>query len=125
MISRIRACALAAVLLLAGCIDFVDPWPDDRRHPGFTNRVWSVSRSTSVEPGTLYVFLEEGTLIVASPHGKPSLGTWKKEKKGELTMVEEGIPYRTEILALTPEEMTLRSHNPGEPVDITLVPADR
>jgi hypothetical protein len=38
-------------------------------------------------------------------------------------MVEESISYRTEILALDEGTFKIRSHNPGTPVDITLVPA--
>lgn len=34
-------------------------------------------------------------------------------------MVEESIRYRVEILGLTADAFTIRSHNPGEPVDIT------
>lgn len=130
IIPRIPLCALAGLLLLSGCGDRTAPVatpapvPKETRPAGFVNRVWSVSRSSSVEPGTLYVFLSEGTLVIASAHGKPALGSWKRAANGELTMVEEGIPYRTEILKLTPDELALRSHNPGEPVDITLVPAE-
>jgi hypothetical protein len=89
---------------------------------GFVNKVWRVSQSSAVAPGTLYVFLEEGTLVVASRNGKPALGTWKMEKGG-LVMVEESIPYQTEILSLTAEAFRIRSRNPGQPVEITLVPA--
>lgn len=89
----------------------------------FVNRVWQVAESTAVARGQLYVFLSEGTLVVASTTGTPALGTWKREGDG-LTMVEEGRPYRVDILALTDTEFRIRSHNPGEPVDIRLVPAD-
>ncbi len=90
---------------------------------GFANRVWRVRGSSGVAPGTLYVFLSEGTLVVTSPNDKPMLGTWKYENEA-LTMVEEGIPYRVDILDLRGDEFRIRSYNPGEPVDITLVPAE-
>lgn len=70
----------------------------------------------------LYVFLSEGTLVMASPHGKPAFGTWKSEG-GKLTMVEEGLPYEVDILKLDAEGFTIRSHNPGEAVTIEMVPA--
>src|SRR5262245_17656419 len=60
--------------------------------PSFVNRVWKVSQSTSVAPGQLYVILSEGTLVVASPSGTPSLGKWTDEG-GVLTIVEESLPY--------------------------------
>lgn len=88
----------------------------------FVNRVWQVSESSAVDPGQLYVFLSEGTLVVASPTGTPSLGRWSRAGDG-LTMIEEGISHPTDIVALTATEFHLRSHNPGQPVDIRLVPA--
>ena len=80
--------------------------------PGFINTVWKVSESSSVALGTLYVFLSDGTLVVASPHGKPTLGKWKDEG-GILTMVEEGIPYQVDVLNLERDQFKIRSHNPG------------
>ena len=41
---------------------------------GFVNRVWKVSESSAVAPGTLYAFLSEGTIVIASEHGTPSFG---------------------------------------------------
>jgi hypothetical protein len=89
---------------------------------GFVNKVWQVSGSTGVAPGTLYMFLSEGTLLIASPNGKPALGTWK-HYGGTLTLVEEGIPYKTDILHLSATEFRIKSNNPGQPVETTLVPA--
>ena len=45
-------------------------------------------------------------------------------ENGAMTMVEEGLSYPTEILESGPNILRLRSHNPGEPVEMTLVPAD-
>lgn len=93
-----------------------------RAAASFIDKVWKVSESSTVSAGTLYVFLSEGTLVVASSSGTPSLGKWKREN-GQLTMIEEGIAYPTDILELTAGRFRIRSHNPGEPVEITLVPA--
>ena len=91
--------------------------------PRFVNRVWTVESSTAVAPGTLYVFLSEGTLVIASPNAKPMLGS--RETSGDgLIMVEESISYPTDILKLDGSSFVIRSHNPGTPVDISLVPAD-
>ena len=88
----------------------------------FVNRVWRVADATAVAPGQLYVFLSEGTLVMTSPSSTPSLGTWRRDGDG-FTMVEEGRPYRVDILALSADEFRIRSHNPGQPVDIRLIPA--
>jgi hypothetical protein len=72
--------------------------------------------------GLALFFLSEGTLVITSPNSKPVLGRWKYEG-GALTMVKEGVPYKVDVLKLSKEEFRIRSNNPGEPVEITLVPA--
>jgi hypothetical protein len=89
----------------------------------FVNRVWQVRTSSGVEPGTLYAFLSEGTLVIASPHGTPSLGSWKYAGD-TLTLVEEGLSHPADVLALTRDELRIRVHSPGPPLEITMTPAD-
>jgi hypothetical protein len=89
----------------------------------FVDRVWKVADSTGMTPGQLVVFLSDSTLVFASPHDEPALGTWGYVA-GSLTMVEQGIPYTVEILELTANELRLRSHNPGAPVETRFVRAD-
>lgn len=89
----------------------------------FVNKVWRVTEPSDIAPGALYVFLSDGTLVMSSPNGKPAFGTWKDEG-GALTMIEEGLPYKTDILKLSKDEFRIRSHNPGKPVEITLVAAE-
>jgi hypothetical protein len=127
---HILAPAVTALLLLSGCSNPPAPAASTREPQqqeaaaSFVNQVWEVSRSSGVEPGMMYVFLSDGTLVITSPHGKPAFGTWKSEAGG-LTMVEESIPYKVEILKLGPDEFTIRMHSPGEPLEITFVPAER
>lgn len=116
-------------LIFSGCSERSAPTESSSQvlvtsSPGFINTVWKVSESSSVALGTLFVFLSDGTLVVASPHGKPTLGRWKDEG-GILTMVEEGIPYQVDVLSLERDQFKIRSHNPGKPAEITFVPAER
>src|SRR6185503_3133658 len=67
---------------------------------GFVNKVWKVKSSNAVTVGQLYVFLSEGTLVLASEHGTPSLGSWRSDPGG-FTMIEDGISYPTDIVRLT------------------------
>lgn len=121
--------ALTIAVILSGCSERSAP-PEKRPQvtaegaAGFINIVWKVSESPSVAPGMLYVFLSDGTLVVASPHGKPALGTWRNVG-GILTMVEEGIPYQVDVLNVSHDQFRIRSHNPGKPADITFVPAEK
>jgi hypothetical protein len=98
------------------------PAPISTARPTFVNRVWSVSESSAVARGTLYVFLSDGTLVITSRQTKPLVGEWKKTDHG-LVMIEESLSYPTEILELTADSFVIRSHNPGQPVDISFVPA--
>lgn len=125
-----RACSLAVFLLVMGCskepdpVDLANtptPYPANVK-PGFINKVWEVSLSTGVAPGTLYAFLSDGTLAITSPSSKATFGAWTY-KKGKLTMIEQSQEYKTDILSLSHDELRLKSHNPGGSIEIVLVPA--
>jgi hypothetical protein len=89
------------------------------------NKVWRVASSSSGgETGVLYVFLSDGTLVVSSPHGTPALGKWKQDADG-LTMIEEGLSYKVNVLRLSPDEFRIMINNPGSAVEIAFAPADQ
>jgi hypothetical protein len=94
----------------------------DAQKPSYIDRVWRVTESESVQPGTLYVLLSEGTLVVASEGNRPAFGRWQRQGD-ELAMIEDGQSYPIETLELTEDRWRIRSHNPGQPVEITLVSA--
>lgn len=126
---RTATCIVMMLITLLGC-SRTAPAPEQgstastKEQATFANRVWRVAESSGMTPGQLVVFLSEGTLVFASPHGKPALGTWNKDGAA-LTMVEEGIPYKVDILGLGNTEFRIRSHNPGGVVETRLVPAER
>ena len=116
-----RGIFVALSLLLLGACSPADP--TTAKAPAFVNIVWRTDGSSSVPPGMLYVFLSEGTLLITRAGDKPMTGTWKRNGS-ELIMVEQDLSYRVEILKLTADAFRIRSHNPGEPVDIALVRAE-
>ena len=107
---------LSAALLLGAC-------SEPPASASFVNRVWSVSESPTISKGQLYVFLSDGTLVLASNGNKPAFGQWQQDG-ADLVMIEEGQRYKTEVLMATENILQLRLHNPGEPVEMTLVPAN-
>ncbi len=125
---RGAACILTMLFPVLGCSQ-----PDTNRGQGstlptegqatFVNRVWIVAESSGMAPGHLVVFLSEGTLVFASVYGRPALGTWSHDG-GTLTMVEEGLPYKVDVLGLSRTEFRIRSHNPGGFVETRFVPAE-
>lgn len=125
----------AALLLLAGCAreeKSAAPAPPPAETAAvpaepagpakLTNRVWRVVASNVVEPGSLRAFLAESTLVMSDPHATPALGAWHEEP-GVLVLVEEGRPYTYDVLASSPETLRVKGRGPGEPVEMTLVPA--
>lgn len=125
-----RAGSIAVLLLAAACsgepetaaVANAPAPPPSSVKPGFVNKVWEVSLSTGVAPGTLYAFLSDGTLVITSPNSKAAFGAWTYTN-GALTMTEESQEYKVDILKLSHEELRLKSNNPGGSIEILLVPA--
>jgi hypothetical protein len=90
--------------------------------PDFANRIWKVAKGSAGDPGTFYVFLSDGSMLITSPHGTPALGSW--HYSGEvLTLVEEGLPHQATVLQATLDTLAIRIAGSGQPVAMTFVPA--
>ncbi len=119
---RIAIFSLGILGLLGACSNR-NSGPTARESDTFVNKVWSVADSTAGPSGDLYVFLADGTLVIASMQGGvPTLGKWSWDGTA-LTLVDTGLPYVAEIVSLSNDEFRIRSHHPGGVVDIRLVPA--
>jgi hypothetical protein len=136
VIARPTFALFCALLLCAGCsgesaptapVESVTAPPSPPAPPAppasFINKVWQVRDSSGVVPGTLYAYFSDGTLLITSANSRPALGSWKYEG-GRLTMIEEGIAYPVDVLELSAALFRVRVHNPGDPLEITFVPAD-
>jgi hypothetical protein len=73
--------------------------------------------------GTRYRFGSDGSLRIDAAGSTPGVGRWSMDGD-KLVMVEEGIAYPTDIVRLDPGHFTIRSHNPGTPVEIAMVRDD-
>jgi hypothetical protein len=93
--------------------------PTNSNAPAFVDRVWRVTEGGAVEAGSTYAFLGDGTLLLDSPHGTPSTGSWSYADD-RLTMTEEGITYPVDIVLLEDNRFTIRSNNPGGAVVIAM-----
>jgi hypothetical protein len=133
--ARIAACLLfGASLALAACGRSSPPDRGDARSASpsqqpassadprarFVDMSWRVESSNAVAPGTRYRFGSDGTLRIDAPGSTPALGRWTWAH-GALVMIEDGIAYPTDILHLDARRFSIRSHNPGTPVDIAMV----
>jgi len=114
----VAASAALVVVALAACAHSDPPRPP----PTFADHIWRVAHSTAGNTGDYYVFLSDGSLLIASGHGTPSLGAWRGTGDS-LTVVEEGRPYPATVRALTPDTFAIRLTSPGAPVDLTFTRA--
>src|SRR3546814_9949974 len=118
------AAGIAGALMLNACSRSTPP-PATAAMPAsainapadFVDRVWRVQASSAVEPGMLYAFLSDGTLVITAHGSTPTVGKWKYEN-GALTMIEQGQSYPTDIVVLSADQFTIRSHNPGPPAEL-------
>lgn len=116
MTSRAALFALLAVwgvgltpALPAAAEDSVtDSSPDTpgEARPGFTDRVWSRS-GESVLPGTMKIFLSDGTLVQDSCWETHRLSPWKFTAAEALSWDEDGRPIEAKIVALKDTELVL------------------
>jgi hypothetical protein len=113
-ILRTTLALTVAAALLAPAAQAADP------RARFVDIDWRVVSSSAVAPGTRYRFGSDGSLRIEAEGSTPGLGRWTFEG-GKLVMIEEGIAYPTDILRLDDGHFTIRSHNPGTPVDIAMV----
>ena len=84
------------------------------------NTVWRVT-SGNRAPGTLFVFLSNGTLVMTSCVEVYRLATWRAETTDRLTIVEDtAVQYTADIQALSQDSLSLRLNLRSEQVDLTM-----
>lgn len=84
------------------------------------NTAWRVT-SANRAPGTLFVFLSNGTLVMTSCVEVYRLATWRAETADRLTIVEDTtVQYTADIQALSQDSVSLRLNLRSEQVDLTL-----
>jgi hypothetical protein len=84
------------------------------------NTVWRVT-SGNRAPGTLFIFLSNGTLMITSCVEVYRLARWRAETMDRLTIVEDvTVQYTADIQALSEDRLSLRLNLRSEQVDLTL-----
>jgi hypothetical protein len=105
---RMRAYVAALALALAACQHEppLDTAPPEEKSP-LVDRAWTRSDSTEL-PGTLLIFLSDGTLVMDSCWETHRLERWQMESDSTLVWQEDVSEIRAEIVALSDEELVLR-----------------
>lgn len=111
------AVILLGILLSACATTPVASTSEDSRSPEFVNKLWQVTESSDIPSGSLYIFLSDGALIIASDTGTPLVGRWSATGTA-ITMIEESLPYQGKIVASTENGLELRMKNPGGEISL-------
>ena len=73
---------------------------------GLVGKVW-VATDPSAAPGTLRIFLANGTLVMDSCGETYRLSEWKRIDDRHVEWTEDGVPIRAKITALTSDRVRL------------------
>ncbi len=87
------------------------------------NRVWVRSDDTSGMPGSMQIFLADGTLVSDSCWETYRLSNWQQVSPTEISWDEDGMTINAEIFSLTPDELVLNLKLIGGDVEQHFTPA--
>jgi hypothetical protein len=110
MITRaMKRTVLLSVLLAFACTS--DPGsslpPGEPRAPEFVGKVW-VSTDASAAPGTLRIFLADGTLVMDSCFETYRLARWRSIDDRRIAWTEDTASIEAEITQLTRDDLRIR-----------------
>jgi hypothetical protein len=95
--------------------------PDPAAPSRLMNRVWLVARPAGRAPGSFYVFLADGTLLMSSCVETYRLATWRAAGGDRLVVTEEpAVSYGVRVLAVGERDARLRLELVSETVDLEL-----
>jgi len=95
---------------------------EEAAEDGLENRVW-VRSDTPDLPGSLKIFLSDGTLVSDSCWETHRFSEWTKTSDTGLSWDEDGMPISAQIVSLTGEELVLALQLGSDTVEERYVPA--
>jgi len=88
------------------------------------NRVWVKQGDDGAVPGTMHIFLADGTMVSDSCWETYRLSKWQQLSETEISWDEDGTVISAAIASLTPEELVLNLHLAGGDEEQRFAPAD-
>lgn len=89
---------------------------------GLENRVWV--RTGSDLPGSMVIFLSDGTLVQDSCWETHRLSAWKRDGDASLSWDEDGMEIRADVVSLSADELVLSLKLSGGDVEERFTPAE-
>jgi hypothetical protein len=89
------------------------------------NKAWRITSPSDRAPGSFYIFLANGTLVMASCVETYRLAAWRADGPSRLMITEDpGVQYPAEMSEVGERQASLRLILKSEQVDLTLAQAD-
>ncbi len=92
------------------------PSREAQRQPEFVGKAW-IAMDPSAAPGTLRIFLPDGTLVMDSCWEVYRLARWRASDDRRIEWTEDTAPIEAQITRLTGEEFHLRLQLVGDVKD--------
>jgi hypothetical protein len=97
---------------------------DDDSDNALLNRVWvRQDADDAASPGTMQIFLADGTLVSDSCWETYRLSRWQQVSETEISWEEDGMTINADISTLSADELVLTLHLGSETVAQRFVPA--
>lgn len=100
----------------------VEPAKEAETGDGLEDRVWV--RTGSDLPGSMVIFLSDGTLVQDSCWETHRLSAWKREGDTSLSWDEDGMEIRADVVSLSADELVLSLKLSGGEVEERFTPAE-
>ena len=71
------------------------------------NTVWVRDQDDSASPGSMQIFLSDGTLVTDSCWETYRLSKWQQVSETSISWEEDGMTINADISSLTPDELVL------------------
>ena len=89
--------------------------------PGFTDRVWTRAEDSTL-PGTMKIFLSDGTLVQDSCWETHRLSAWQFTSDTTVKWNEDGMDIAATIVSLADTELVLKINGTDETYAAAVVP---
>jgi len=111
---RSRYCGLIVCALLSACsgtsVDRPEPQSASlEAQPSFVGKSW-MSTDSSAVPGTLRIFLADGTLVMDSCFETYRLARWRAIDERQIEWQEDTARIRAEVTEVSSNQLQLRLH---------------
>lgn len=91
-----------------------------RRGMPLVNKIWKVVAPADRAPGSIYIFLPNGTLLMTSCVETYRVATWRSEAGSEITITEDSSSYKAEIIEVRARSSRLRLKLRSENIELRL-----